>query len=135
MTHLQMMYYGLIPYLVTIAAGFFGMHVTVAVKTLLFLHSVNLLNWVCGYHWAMSMQSIQMQTKIACSILSILSLWATYTYIDGQQQMALYLMIALYLFQLYGDFRSDITYTVSPHFKLARILGTAVVIYSFLRVL
>ncbi len=135
MTHLQMTYYGLTPYYIAIAASFFGISIKESIQSLLFLHSINLLNWICVYHWTLSMQSIQSQTKIACALVSLVSLWIVYTYMEGFKEMALYLISVLYLFQLYGDFRSDITYAIPPQMKLARVTSTVLVIYTLLRVL
>ncbi len=135
MTNLQMIYYAISPYYIGIICSLLGVTIIPTVHVLLFFHSVNMLNWVCGYHWTLAMQSIQTQTRISSGLLTLMSLWATYTYIEGQQHIAQYLMSVLLVFQLYGDFRSDVTYIISPHVKLARIFSVIGIVYYLLRVM
>ncbi len=135
MTNLQVLYYAMSPFYIAIACSFFGVSISAIVDLLLFIHAVNMLNWVCGYHWGLAMQSIQTQTRIASSLLTLMSVWTLYTYIEGQHPVAQYLLSVLLIFQLYGDFRSDITYSMSPHIKLARIFHVIGVVYYLLRVM
>jgi hypothetical protein len=127
-----MIYFSLIPYQIAImSVKLLGYKISLSMQTVLFYYSLNILNWICGYHWTLSMESMQSQTKWGCGLLMILTTWTAYTYAEGQREIAMYILIVLTAFQNYGDFRSDITYAISPHIKFARIMSTISII-SFL---
>ncbi|MBM4222775.1 MAG: hypothetical protein FJ161_03120 [Gammaproteobacteria bacterium] len=137
MTHVMMLYYATLPDLVLILLSFFGFTLSLhrSISHLFFLFHVNVLNWICGYHWSLSFQSVQSQTKISTTIISLLSIWAMFAYLDGEINLAKGFLSALYVFQLYCDFQSDITYQIQPTVKIARITMTVVFIYSIMRML
>ncbi len=100
-----------------------------------FLYHVNLLNWICGYHWTLSFETVQFYTKKMTVLLMLLSIWASITYLDGQLLLAQRLLAALYLIQLRCDFNADITYFISPYVKMARVVMTFFSIFHLLWVL
>ena len=129
MIHVISVYLANIPLLGLWIVSFFGWKLTPLEAMISLCYITNIINWVAGYHWTLSMQTMERRIFFASIILSLLSLWSFFMIFHQDYQGARYLLSALLSIQLYCDFHPEISYFVSPHMKIARILSTLFLVY------
>jgi len=132
--HLAMVYCANIPFLVGLIFSFFGVYLNETLKFLSLCYITSIINWVCGYHWNLSMQSLERRTLFATLSFNLLSLWALYVAFCKDYLGSAYILTGILSIQLYWDFQSEVTYFISPNMKIARIISTIFMIYFLSRV-
>ncbi len=130
-----MIYCANIPFLIGVLLSFFGVVLSDTVKFLTICYIANVINWICGYHWNLSMQSLERKTVYVTAAFSCLTLWAMYVAFLKDYKGASYILTAVLSLQIYWDFQPEVTYFISPHVKLARIMSTLMTLYFLTRIL
>jgi hypothetical protein len=128
--NLTSIYLGCLPFLALLLNHYLGYVAHPVLPVLCFYYSMAIFNFICGYHWSLSMTLISAQARIASLALSFLSVIPALFFYNKHHQIASFILITFVLGQLIVDTRSDISSSIPVSYRVARFIASSTLIVT-----
>lgn len=130
LSQITTIYLTALPYITLAAYQYLGFEITIFLREVALLYTINIFNFICGSQWSLSGQTLSSSTKIAPLLFVIAGTISMLIISHGEFISAALLLSILYILQLGYDLSSEIAYCSQRSYKIARIISTAVVLYA-----
>jgi hypothetical protein len=132
MSNLLSIYLGSLPFFVVILTSYLNLASHHLIKIMTFYYSLAIFNFVCGYHWTLSITVITARARLYALVLSLLGLIPALLFHQGHQHMAILFLGILALAQFLIDLKSDISNSIPFSYKIARLFATSTLLTALL---
>ncbi|NBX72664.1 DUF3429 family protein [bacterium] len=132
MSHLILIYMGCLPFVLLCLAHYAAVIHPVVIQKIIFYYSYSILNFVCGYHWTLSLTVITHQAKNLSVLFSLSSVMIAMLFGSSQESIASVLLAFLIIGQYVIDIKSDIAHSIPVLYKVARLVATLTIVLSLI---
>jgi hypothetical protein len=132
MSHLILIYMGCLPFVLLCLAHYAAVIHPVVIQKIIFYYSYSILNFVCGYHWTLSLTVITHQAKNLSVLFSLSSVVIAMLFGSSQESIASVLLAFLIIGQYVIDIKSDIAHSIPVLYKVARLVATLTIVLSLI---
>jgi len=123
---------GCLPFVLLCLAHYAAVIHPVVIQKIIFYYSYSILNFVCGYHWTLSLTVITHQAKNLSVLFSLSSVMIAMLFGSSQESIASVLLAFLIIGQYVIDIKSDIAHSIPVLYKVARLVATLTIVLSLI---
>ncbi|NBW58193.1 DUF3429 family protein, partial [bacterium] len=121
-----------LPFVLLCLAHYAAVIHPVVIQKIIFYYSYSILNFVCGYHWTLSLTVITHQAKNLSVLFSLSSVMIAMLFGSSQESIASVLLAFLIIGQYVIDIKSDIAHSIPVLYKVARLVATLTIVLSLI---